>query len=351
MAYPTNISFSYSYTGFQQSQGDNSFPGTYLDNDLASVRDTVNNTLDFLRTSLASDGRLKSQSVGLSQLAFEIRSLFGAEALALVDAVAGNIALTPVAGLDATDLQAAIAELVLGKAEADHSHSASSIPVSAIAKLSAATVQAAIAELRALGPQTGDAVLTFATVAPAGWVMMDDGTIGSVASAASTRANADCEDLFKLLWNSITDTYAPVVTGRGASAAADWAANKKITLPKQLGRLLGISGAGSGLTVRSLGQVLGAESKTLTEANLPAHKHAQTAQTPTFTYGTTAANFTNNASPPSALTALTIATTGQANTVTTNADATPGETGDGNGAAETFSLMNPSSFWNVRIKL
>jgi microcystin-dependent protein len=116
---------------------------------------------------------------------------------------------------------------------------------------------------------TGDAKPTLKTVADAGWVIMDDGTIGSATSGATTRANADCEQLFKLLWNNIPDTWAPVVGGRGASADADWTANKEITLPRQLGRALSISGSGAGLTARALGEYLGEENHILTQAELP----------------------------------------------------------------------------------
>ena len=64
--------------------------------------------------------------------------------------------------------------------------------------------------------------------APAGWVLAKQGTIGSGASGATIRANADCSNLYAHLWNGVADTYAPVTGGRGATAAADFAANKPI---------------------------------------------------------------------------------------------------------------------------
>lgn len=66
--------------------------------------------------------------------------------------------------------------------------------------------------------------------APAGWVRLHGGTIGSASSGASERAHADTHDLFVLLWNEFDNTAAPVIGGRGASAEADWTANKRITL-------------------------------------------------------------------------------------------------------------------------
>lgn len=120
---------------------------------------------------------------------------------------------------------------------------------------------------------TGDTKLTLKTSADTGWVMADDGTIGNASSGASNRANADTEDLFTLLWNNISNTYAAVSGGRGASAAADFAANKTIALPKALGRALAVAGAGASLTSRALGETLGAETHTLTESEMPAHTH------------------------------------------------------------------------------
>jgi microcystin-dependent protein len=125
-------------------------------------------------------------------------------------------------------------------------------------------------------PTTGDLKLTLKTAADAGWVMFNDGTIGSATSGASTRANSDCEALFKFLWNGFSNTVAPVVGGRGISADADWTANKKITLLKAMGRAIGVAGAGSGLTARALGDAVGEETHTLTTDEIPAHSHEVT---------------------------------------------------------------------------
>lgn len=106
---------------------------------------------------------------------------------------------------------------------------------------------------------------------PDGWVLLDDGTIGSASSGASNRANADCEDLFLHIWNNISNTNAPVTGGRGASAAADWAANKKIQLGWFAGRGLKVMG-GSG----TIGAKNGAETTTMAENQLPDHHHYYT---------------------------------------------------------------------------
>ncbi|WP_457663701.1 hypothetical protein [Sinorhizobium medicae] len=74
------------------------------------------------------------------------------------------------------------------------------------------------------------------TTAPVGWVKGNGGTIGSAASGATTRANADTEDLFALFWEQFSNTVLPIqnsagsASTRGASAAADFAANRRLPI-------------------------------------------------------------------------------------------------------------------------
>jgi len=64
-----------------------------------------------------------------------------------------------------------------------------------------------------------------------GFVRCNGRTIGSALSGADERANDDCQNLFLKLWNGLSNGVCPVTTGRGASAALDWAANKVIAMP------------------------------------------------------------------------------------------------------------------------
>lgn len=141
-----------------------------------------------------------------------------------------------------------------------------------------------VAQLPASVP-TGVVEDYLGTTAPTGYVLADGRTIGSATSGATNRANADTQALFLLLWNSMADAQAPVSGGRGASAAADWAANKTITVPDARGRTsvgkddMGgtaanrITSGGSGVTGTTLGASGGAETHTLTSAQIPAHTH------------------------------------------------------------------------------
>jgi hypothetical protein len=147
----------------------------------------------------------------------------------------------------------------------------------------------------ALAFTTGDVKTTLKSVADAGWVMADDGTIGSAGSGATNRANADTESLYTLLWNNIIDTYAPVTGGRGASAAADFAADKPIQVGTMLGRVIGVAGAGAGLTARAIGEVFGAETHQLSISEIPNHTHTYD-KTNTAAIGTTSGS-ANRAQP------------------------------------------------------
>jgi hypothetical protein len=83
---------------------------------------------------------------------------------------------------------------------------------------------------------TGDLKARYGTGVLSGFVRANGRTIGSATSGATERANADCQILFQYLWD--TDANLTVSTGRGASSAADWAANKTIALPDWRGRTL-----------------------------------------------------------------------------------------------------------------
>lgn len=130
------------------------------------------------------------------------------------------------------------------------------------------------------------------SLVPTGWVLMQ-GTIGNAASGATTRANADTEELFELLWDSMADAQAPVSGGRGASAQADFDANKTIGVPDPRSRSLVATGQGSGLTNRVHGDTGGAETRTIARANLPNERLLTIAggsSTSPLTAGTTVAS-------------------------------------------------------------
>ena len=141
------------------------------------------------------------------------------------------------------------------------------------------------------GIPTGCMMMFGATTAPTGWVRCNARTIGNASSSATERASADTESLFTFLWTNYSDTVCPVGGGRGASAAADYAANKAIGLPDLRGRaLFGLDDMGNSAAARLAGATIdqttngasgGADTVTLVEANLPSHTHSFSATTST----------------------------------------------------------------------
>ena len=96
-------------------------------------------------------------------------------------------------------------------------------------------------------------VATFArSTAPSGWLAANGNTIGN-ASSNATHAAATYEALFTVLWDNWTNTDLPILTSggaastRGADAATDFAANKRLPLPNLNG--IFIRGAGSAQTI------------------------------------------------------------------------------------------------------
>jgi hypothetical protein len=94
---------------------------------------------------------------------------------------------------------------------------------------------------------TGDVWFSPVQNVRAGAVRMNGRTIGNALSGGTERANADCNALFLFLWQNLSDTVCPVSGGR-TTAAADFAANKRIGLPDARGRsLFGLDGMGNSL--------------------------------------------------------------------------------------------------------
>lgn len=123
---------------------------------------------------------------------------------------------------------------------------------------------------------------------PDGYVLADGGTIGSAASGATNRANNDTQSLYTLIWGSTLNDQCPIqdsngnTTTRGASAAADFAANKRLPLPDYRGRvLMGLDNMGGtaanrvtsvstgGENANKMMGTGGAQANTLTSSHIP----------------------------------------------------------------------------------
>lgn len=127
--------------------------------------------------------------------------------------------------------------------------------------------------------------------APAGWHLLSGGTIGDATSGATVRANADQSALFVQLWDNFSNTEltiqdsSGVGTTRGANAATDFAAHKRLPLPDLRGRVVAgkdnmggtsanrLTDQSGGLDGDTLGDTGGSETHQLIIAELAAHTH------------------------------------------------------------------------------
>lgn len=94
-------------------------------------------------------------------------------------------------------------------------------------------------------PTVGDTKFSFTDSNHMGWLKCD----GSLLSKAD----------YGLLYNVVGGTFGETAT--------------HFRLPDPLGRVIGVVGAGSGLTVRAKGDSVGEETHTLIIDEMPAHKH------------------------------------------------------------------------------
>jgi microcystin-dependent protein len=153
--------------------------------------------------------------------------------------------------------------------------------------------------------QTGDTLWVPISGTRSGWVRLNGRTIGSGSSGSTERANSDTQDLFEYLWNAHSNTVCAVSGGRGANAAADFNANKTLTLISMRGRAgFGLDDMGnSAASVIAAGTPTtaatgsGGETVTLLQANLPSYNLSAASLT-----GSVATTITNGTSVVRSLT-------------------------------------------------
>ena len=151
-----------------------------------------------------------------------------------------------------------------------------------------AAIAAAIAAIPALaGFTTGDIKWSLSATEESGYIWLNGRTLGSAGSAATLKGTT-YQPLYEFFWNNYSDTLCPVSTGRGASAAADFAANKTITSLDSRGTGLAAAenmggsnrgnlgsnpSTGGFSSTASLGTQAGEKSHVQTTAELATHAH------------------------------------------------------------------------------
>jgi hypothetical protein len=174
---------------------------------------------------------------------------------------------------------------------------------------------------------TGDMLWGAISATRSGWVRCSGRTIGSAASGATERANGDTDELFTYLWTNFSNSLCAVSSGRGASAAADFAANKTIaTLDMRDKGAFGLSDMGNtstGLLSTTAGTAGGATTVTLAQANLPSVSFSHSLAAATHTHsvsGTTGSSGASHTHTISGTTSGQSATHTHSGTTNTNGD-------------------------------
>lgn len=223
------------------------------------------------------------------------------------------------------------------------------IPGSAIADNSISISKVNSEFRKGVGFATGDCKFSIRSTAEDGWILLDDGSIGSAMSGATTRANADTYDLFMLAWNIPACTVQSFSGGKAekTTAIADWSSNKRLVLPKVLGRALAGAGQGAGLSLRDLGSSTGTDTVQLTAEHIPPHKHGINVNTGSghkgnytdTTTGYLANGFTKYSNP-------WVASPNAVNWNLVTAEAVTGA-----GSSSSVDVHQPTTFMNVFMKL
>lgn len=119
------------------------------------------------------------------------------------------------------------------------------------------------------------------------WLVLDGKTIGNASSGATSRANADMLGAFTVLWDNFANAQLAIqdsgggASTRGASALADFNANKRMPLPDLRGRTVaGLDNMG-GTSLNLVtdanadlnGGKMGAQTHPLTSAENGTHSH------------------------------------------------------------------------------
>lgn len=195
---------------------------------------------------------------------------------------------------------------------------------------------------------TGDLKITHKVTADTGWILWSNGTIGDGSSSATIRANADCATLFALYWDNYSNTLCPIYTSagvvstRGASAAADFAAHKRLGVPVGASRVLALA---SGSGAQAVGQYAGSDTVTISQGNLPNVNLSAASLAVSFYYtapldgvGGSSGNFVTSITP---------------NQPGSYAQVTPTITGNVplGGSGTALSVVQNTAYINVMIKL
>jgi hypothetical protein len=210
--------------------------------------------------------------------------------------------------------------------------------------------------------QTGDLKARYDVAIHAGFCRANGRTIGSSSSGATELADASAQALAQHLW--ATDTTLPIIPSRGATAAADWSANKQFTLPDWRGCNLAalddmgntpagrLTAAFFGVAATVLGARGGLESNTLGVAQVPSLSFAGTTgvDSPDHTHTYTVAS-SDGSQKPAGSGSAPLNNTGATQTGGASARHAHSFSGSTNGGGGAHNNVQPTKLATIYIKL
>jgi hypothetical protein len=213
--------------------------------------------------------------------------------------------------------------------------------------------------------QTGAPVASLSTTIPTGYVSANGLTIGNAASNGTNRANSDTKFLFAFVWAACPNTICPIFTSggisstRGATAAADYAANKALAVQNMNGAALMGADSQNGTTTSNLlnvpatsgsrtapNSILGENLHSLSSAENGTHTHANTLTDPGHSHTV----------PIQLATIATTDVTGNRSVNSSNTSSSTNTTGvtinnvaSGSGTAHNTVARSTIVYWNLKL--
>lgn len=173
-------------------------------------------------------------------------------------------------------------------------------------------------------PKTGDTKFSMSPTATTGWIVVIDNN-QTLAQSGGTFNGEEVRNLYRLIYDNYDNTLAPVSSGRGANADADFDAAKTIRFPALIGRAFAPRGTAFA-PVSSQGQgsiAFSSPTHTLNIAEMPTHAHS----------------FTRTSGAPIG------------GTLGGSGTALIGDTTGVTGGGGAHNIMQPTTYLNLHIKL
>ncbi|WP_036022984.1 hypothetical protein [Bradyrhizobium yuanmingense] len=182
MSYPTKYTRQYDYVSYQNANPSRPLPAGQLHADLNAVVGSLDETIEFLKTSLRSDGAIANGAVGLDQLSTTVRASLGD-----VDALDEIIAET------SESVTAAAASATAAATSATDASTSATAAATSATNASGSATAAATSATNAANSATAAATSATSSAASASQAQSYSGIPQSIKTAAYTTLLADAQ--------------------------------------------------------------------------------------------------------------------------------------------------------------